>query len=283
MLLSTDYIVSTFGASHYVTESGVQQVVRRLSAPLSLDAIHLSSTITGISTSNSTHTLSLDSTPSPAPFHHIVFATQANQAAALLETSDPSLSSPRLLKALSTFSYTRSLVVNHTDSTVLPLSPHDRRDLNISWFPASSSPSKLREEEDEGTEYTVPGDFVQTTHILARTHPRLALTPSQSPGNETALLLQTTNPLHPISPDKTLSSTWYERATVTSASKTVLPRFLFRDEETTGDLQGVGNVWYCGSWAEEGIPLLEGCVRSAKGVVEAAARKEGARVREWPF
>jgi len=32
--------------------------------------------------------------------------------------------------------------------------------------------------------------------------------------------------------------------------------------------QGREGIWFVGSWLGEGIPLLEGCVESAEGVVE---------------
>ncbi|ORY88053.1 hypothetical protein BCR35DRAFT_324390, partial [Leucosporidium creatinivorum] len=252
-----DYIVSTFASSHYVAEVGVQQVVRRLAAPIPLSSIHLSSTITSIArttspTGASQLILTLIDGTSPAPFDHLIFATQANQASSLLSFLPPSSARDTLINALNTFSYIPTLVVNHTDESILPPNPQDRRDLNLSSFSPPSSPLEAKlDNEDRGTENTMPMSSIQATHIISRTHPRLAPKPSRGEGKKQPplLLLQTTNPLLPISPSHILSSTWYERAYPTITSHSVLPGFLLGAEGGGGG--GMQNlekgIWFCGS------------------------------------
>lgn len=241
---------------------------------------------------------------------HLIFATQADQAALLLSTftpSAPSSSSPtpsrtlsRLLAALRTFTYERALVTTHTDTSLLPPSPSDRRDLNLAVFselPTSSfadrkkvdekavdEKSKDDNDEDEGD--VLPPSFVQTTHILSSS----AATATSS----STTYLQTTNPLFPISPCHTLSKTWFSRAVVNARSQAVVPLFsasappgaslqglnLREVDAAEGatkegeDGGGEGGVWFVGSYLAPGIPLLEGCVTSAEGVAVAILRRE---------
>ena len=270
--------METFGSSHYVVATGVQQVVALLSAPLNPSHIHLSSSITSMSpspSSTSSTRLIFSSTSPALDFDHVVLATQANQAAVLLRLLRDTLPSASLQKAeqgridaLGSFEYTKSLVVNHRDSSLLPSNAHDRRDLNL----ASFAPGV----EDQGTKHTLPSTAIQSTHIISRTHPHLG------PACE---LLQTTNPIVRVDPSLVLSETWYERAKVTRGSKAVLPRFLLdgaksrrKKEGVTrrGDLQGQRGIWLVGSWCARGIPLLEGCVVSAERAVLQIARVEGA-------
>lgn len=294
--------MDTFGAPHYVATVGVQQVVKLLSACLPISHIHLSSTITSISTIKALNSANLtrlhfDSpTQTPLDFHHVIFATQANQAEALLSsTSSPKATLSKLeserLQSLSRFAYVRTLVVNHTDTSILP-PISDRRDLNLVSYPPSSVyiPSPFASDLDEKSRplpfdtssTTLPSSSIQATHIISRTHPHL--TKSLPPSIE---LLQTTNPIIPINPDCILSSTWYERAKVSVSSKKVLSRFILsatgKSEGENGDLQGIDGIWFCGSWCAEGLPLLEGCVSSAERAVRAIVRIEGAKNVLIPF
>jgi hypothetical protein len=210
----------------------------------------------------------------------------------LLEFLEPTSSLAETITALRVFTYVKTLVVNHTDCTVLPSQSSDRRDLNLASFerPRNALDAKLDQDDEAGsTDCTMPYSSVQATHILERTHARLL--PGSSPTQDSEplpLLLQTTNPLIKIDPSKILSSAWYERAAVSSESKAVLDRFLLAgDGDGDGpraDLQGKSGVWFCGSWCAEGIPLLEGCVTSALGVVKALVEQEGGQMPvDLPF
>ncbi|GAA5963640.1 hypothetical protein JCM3765_003526 [Sporobolomyces pararoseus] len=326
-----EYITSTFLSAHYTTAPafGVRGIVRRLIAPVQVSNIYLSSNIQRIKY-NSSHT---DSRPYTILYKigdeeggedeelevdYIIFATQANQAASLLATistnpnsdynsnsdhnSNPLKSLEKTIKALNSFRYVQALVVNHTDQTFLPSQKSDRRDLNLAAFNIDTKQDQ--QEESEGVWNThLPSTSVETTHIVSA-HPSLLSSPSSPTNNTTPQtnLLQTTNPLRPIPPSKTLSSNWFSRAFVTKESKEVLPKFLLgesRDGEEK--LQGLllgsslsseegrenerGGIYFTGSWCERGIPLLEGCVTSAENVVRELLEREGVKVKpkNWPF
>lgn len=133
---------------------------------------------------------------------------------------------------------------------------------------------------------TLPRSSVQATHIISRTHPKLLkgrqlLKASAHDSLSEYELLQTTNPIVQIHPSRVLSASWYERAKVCSASKKVLPSFLLPnvgDDQSSSEaqFQGLEKIYFVGSWAAEGLPLLEGCVVSAERLVGALAKREGA-------
>lgn len=307
-----DYIVSTFGTSHFVTKHGVREIVESLSAPLPVDNVHLSATIHSITPSPLSpaftrieYTVAPSTTAIHLDFDYIILATQANQGRRLLASYQAATTNPAVEKsvveviaALSNFSYVSTLVVNHWDDSILPAAP-DRRDLNLATFAStstssSSSPGPDSDKVIPPSSTMLPRSSIQATHIISRTHP--SLTRDLPPNVE---LLQTTNPIVRIAPGLILSSTWYERAKVTVESKQVLKRFLLPDpsvtrpdnateegndlekramagEEVDGDLQSaLPNILFVGSWCAEGIPLLEGCVRSSEAAVMEIARREG--------
>lgn len=180
------------------------------------------------------------------------------------------------IQCLSNFKYCRTIVVNHTDSSLLPSSTQDRRDLNL--IMASSSALKtLPRPADDWSALTVQPSYAMATHVLPRV----------------TGVYQTTNPIVPPRADAVLSVARLERALVTRGSKRAL-RELWTDGGEgrawrwgcegqrggrLGPLQGAGilgadkesrtpGLWLCGSYASCGIPLLEGCVVSATNVVE---------------
>lgn len=109
-------------------------------------------------------------------------------------------------------------------------------------------------------------------------------------------VFQTTNPFVAVHDDRILSVATLERAVLTMNAKDAL-RGLCREtrrawwqssaeaEYTLGDLQGAGRresdarpgIWLCGSYAHVGIPLLEGCVVSARNVYRGICESEGIR------
>ncbi|CEQ40305.1 SPOSA6832_01910, partial [Sporobolomyces salmonicolor] len=331
-----EYISATFLSSHYTTSPscGVRGIVRRLIAPVPLSRIHLGAHIHRLSITEQGcymvhYTLGDEKDERTKEVDYVVFATQANQAAALLSTlssSSPSSLSARdgdrnpklddLLASLRSFTYVQTLVVTHTDDSILPPDQRDRRELNLAVFEQPSEDANEVEKKDvdggsdptsgDWTDY-LPSSSVQTTHIVSSPHARFAARSSFSaaaPGEAPTprpLVLQTTNPIVPLPSRHVLSSTWFSRASVTAASKQVLPRFLLGEpgggrEPAGADLQGLqfaarsrerrrGGIFFCGSWCARGIPLLEGCVTSAEEVVKALLAREGATVapRDWPF
>jgi len=135
---------------------------------------------------------------------------------------------------------------------------------------------------------TLPSSYTMATHLIAN------LT-SEKP------VYQTTNPIVPPSKDSLLSVSVLERAVVTTASKVALEDLsrsndsawgFGSSQSSLGPLQGAGRlesakhpgIWICGSYAYKGIPLLEGCVASARDVVEQGImRCEGVALREEPW
>ncbi|GAA5990955.1 hypothetical protein JCM10908_000095 [Rhodotorula pacifica] len=286
-----DYIVDTFAHSHYVTDPtvGVRGIVRRLVKPIPERQIHLGVEITKLeaievaggdgkerrrgyrihytrgteAAEGTTYGKEEEEGGKTLDVDHVVFATQADQAARLLSTllvspSDPSSSSSlssadpsalsheqqektrtalnETISALQAFTYVRTLVVTHRDQSVLPPTRVDRRDLNLAVFDHRGEkrgelPEEEQEEWDESLGF-LPPTSVQTTHSISPT-------PSLSPPDRsqrgakstpkvaaTAPILQTTNPLVPIDPDQILSSTWFSRAFATAKSQAVLGRFI---------------------------------------------------------
>lgn len=268
-----DYIVDTFAHSHYVTDPsvGVRGIVRRLVAPVPPAQIHLGIEITRIealvaqpdaayrihyhrhqesgSSERVLRTLEVD---------HVVFATQADQAARLLSTLGSSGSTTmaaaaavateevadslkkEAIRALQAFTYVRTLVVTHRDQSVLPADGKDRRDLNLAVFEPSIScpggPVSVAEQQDwdESLDY-LPPSSVQTTHIISPlrqpwraypSHPTADSKAHAPTAAAPAYVLQTTNPIVPIDAKHVLSSTWFSRAFATAESQAVLGRFL---------------------------------------------------------
>ncbi|KAJ8294869.1 hypothetical protein OF846_001943 [Rhodotorula toruloides] len=289
-----DYIVDTFANSHYVTSPsfGVRGIVKRLVAPLPPSCTHLGVDIVSLSAIDSHEgaykiVFSQNGMEKTLLVDHIVFATQADQAARLLSMlPEHNESTQAVVSALKRFTYVRTLVVTHTDASVLPPAQSDRRDLNLAVFASSSiSASPPPFEPSSEDDLFLPSTYVQTTHIISH--------PSSSSSRP---VFQTTNPIVPISPSHVLSSTWFSRAFVTKRSQAVLGRFLLdgcKERRSKRTLQGLplgaqadarkGGVWFTGSYLAPGIPLLEGCVTSAEGVVRELLRQEGGTVSSALF
>ncbi|KAG0082506.1 hypothetical protein BGZ93_002409, partial [Podila epicladia] len=119
------------------------------------------------------------------------------------------------------------------------------------------------------------------THIMNNTASSLG---------STTKFLQTTNPIFQPRPDTVISSAWFERAVVNPESmKAVdeLNELMDKQAERVlssssswppeGKAQMSDRVWFVGSYAYPGIPLLEGCVVSAVQVMERIMGSERGR------
>jgi microfibrillar-associated protein 1 len=113
-------------------------------------------------------------------------------------------------------------------------------------------------------------------------------------------LYQTTNPIIAPKEETILSVARLERAVLTVEAKEALKglcrerdkrwwQFAEQAGSVLGPLQGGERgkgpgIWICGSFACGGIPLLEGCVVSARNIVEQGVWKnEGLRVMSPPW
>ena len=263
--------------------------------------IHLSSPITAVEVDAedvnlvSVHCHTPDGSKVYSGFRHIIFATEAPRAIPLLSSYlssiPPDLTLRRdfvkeQIECLQKFSYTSTIVINHTDENLLPDTIKDRRDLNLIYLdplhphtvPKSSSV------EEPSTARKVPSTYTMATHIL----PRPKGFPSHLPA-----VFQTTNPTIEPKEGRILSVARLERAVMTLKSKQALKdlhiehsKGWWRGSGKLGRLQGSAveekdapGVWICGSFAYPGIPLLEGCVVSAKAVTEQGVMNHG--IDQW--
>lgn len=303
-----EYIAKTFGTDHYIVKGGVRNVVQGLLKDVPEENIHLGCELTSLRRIKpSTEGGEVDvergrldlkeaSSGQSWSFDEVIFATQANQARFLLADYYKSLhdsESPldvhelsmekERLDSLGKFSYTTSVVVNHYDEgNTLPSSHDDRRILNLArWSDADiaqTMSSKLLNEEKLDSSKRLGKEYIMATHDLSILHPNC-----RSPSSGAALL-QTTNPTVKIEEGSIVSSQVFERAIMTLESKETLKQFMKyprtsttssedkrrgAENEDTKCFQGLGGIWFVGSWAAEGIPLLEGCVVSAERAVEA--------------
>ncbi|KAI9280235.1 hypothetical protein BC943DRAFT_331049 [Umbelopsis sp. AD052] len=281
-----EYIAMGLFNESYIVAQGVEAVVRQLIAPVK--NIHLGTEIVSMEPvfqgEDDPLIRVIDATGQAYVFDHIVFATQGNQALQLIQRyrdtvlahQGDSQTVQRIvcqledqMSTLSRFQYDTSLVINHKDTGLLPRDRTSWRALNLATLDKSI---KLT---DTNNIIPYPHDTTMTTHILNMTHTDI--------GSDT-VYLQTTNPIASPKPESILSLSWFQRATVTLDSKEAL-KDLFCSSPSNpcgkilGDRQGKARLWFVGSYAWSGIPLLEGCVVSAeKVVVEGIGKREGIEV-----
>ncbi|KAF9014759.1 hypothetical protein BDZ89DRAFT_1076325 [Hymenopellis radicata] len=282
-----DYIWLTLGTHHYVVKDGVRDVVSRLL--VNVKHVHLSSLISSIEADPddvdtlSVHCSTAGGVKVHSGFHHVVFATQANRCTRSYRlTRTPFLP----IRCLENFTYSSTVVINHTDETLLPDDTRDHRDLNLIYTSDTISPRK-------GTDSPrcLPPSYTMTTQIL----PPPKAFPSHLPR-----VFQTTNPTIEPKEERILSVASLERAVLSLSSKEALHGLYKKeksnawwreDKDTLGPLQGGGRlqsggpgIWICGSYAYPGIPLLEGCAVSARLVVEQGIlHSEGVAVKKAPW
>lgn len=173
-------------------------------------------------------------------FDHIVFATQANQALKLLADA-----APDEIAALGAFRYRALEVLMHRDTTLMPARRAD-------WSPVNA---RVCAEQDHP----------ESTIWINRVQPGL---------RDTAPLFQTVMPQRLPRDDSIIGHARFERPLVDTGSAGALAS-LKRLHAQPGR-----RVWWCGSYAETGVPLLESAVRSALAVaeqLESCAAKPPAR------
>jgi predicted NAD/FAD-binding protein len=167
-------------------------------------------------------------------FDHVVLATQANQALALLAA--PGAAERAVLAA---FTYRPIEVVMHRDRQLLPARQRDWSAVNLLVSEGQVQP--------------------QSTIWVNRVQPALAATATSAP------LFQTVHPLVLPRDEAVLSWARLERPVVDAASE----RALVALEQLHAEPGR--RVWFCGSYAQPGIPLLESAVRSAEVVAARVA------------
>ena len=227
-------------------------------------------------------------------FEHVILAAQANHAAPLVDgyaralekqqAEQAAAPATQLSACLSQFEYRRTIVVNHTDDSMLPADKCDRRDLNMVMM-SSLDVIEGNFADKVPTGLVLPPTYAMTTHVLPPPADR-------APGTA---ILQTTNPIFAPCSKSVLSVSRLERALLTRASKAAVRSLCAHEEDAVGvgHLQGTARreigktaagLWVVGSYAHRGIPLLEGCVLSAREVVERGILPcEGGSVHGSPW
>lgn len=300
-----DYIWLTLGTHHYMVVGGVREVVTRLTANLQPEHVHLSSPILAIRSDPqdprfaTIQYLHDGQTQEITGFRHIILATQASATIPLLTSYLQSLPSKQLdhrtaiqdqIQCLKAFQSRPTTVVNHIDSSLLPDDDRDIRDLNLITLNRDSNHDNLPESTGK-PRLCVSSSYTMTTHIL----PRPKGYPKDAPQ-----AYQTTNPIIEPEKDCLLSVATLERAIVTMESKKALALLSVSERRRwwqcpyqaptrLGELQGARKpsngdypgIWICGSYAHSGIPLLEGCVVSARNVVEQGILKSEEVHKSW--
>ncbi len=164
-------------------------------------------------------------------FDHVVFATQANQALALLADAAPDEAA-----ALAAFRYRALEVLMHSDTALMP----ERR---ADWSPVNARVCPEHEQPE-------------STIWINRVQPGL---------RHAAPLFQTVMPQRSPRDDSIVGRARFERPLLGVDSAAALTALQQLHE------QPGRRLWWCGSYAETGVPLLESAVRSALAV---AARLE---------
>lgn len=333
------YVAATFMRDHYTVDGGVQTVQAALTHHLDKAHIHLSCSVERIERRAgdgdeacivAKHIQNGEET-SLEGFEHVILATPASLSSAFLRSYLTSMQrdaaqacdqeAVERVKAmqdrLAQIRYEQSVVINHTDTHLLPADKRHWRDLNL----VSPSPSS----QGMGAPRSA-----MATHVIRM--------PSKHGRESHTVLQQTTNPSIWPAKETILSMSTFMRA-ITPASKSVndglfdwhlrqccslcdrlvqLARLLvhFGQRRPTVDLldsdwltsligaltgrrwvmvlghlqqsqpvsdrqQGVqACLWVCGSYAQ-GIPLLEGCITSSILVVnEILTRTQAAASAE---
>ncbi|KAJ1942699.1 hypothetical protein FBU59_003125 [Linderina macrospora] len=140
--------------------------------------------------------------------------------------------------ALEAVQYEDAVVVTHGDSSVMPSEKASWRGVNIGT--AQGQSMAMASHWINYVERTSTG-----RHLPHAT-------------------FQTVNPLVPLDESLVLSSTTFHRSLVTVESQAHI--------NDIHRAQGHDNIWMVGTYAAPGVPLLEGCVRSAVDVVRAIGK-----------
>lgn len=214
----------TFGGVRRVV-AGTREVVEKLTAPLA--AVRCGVRVRRIAPAPEGVRVEWDG--GAGRFDHVIVATQANQAAPML---DPAFRAER--EALERFAYEPSAVTVHTDAR---LAPPDRRH----WAPVNLVVSDRH-------------DKPMATIWMNRVQPALR---RRTP------VFQTWNPIVEPRPGTVRAHARFERPVVNAES------LMGAREMRLLHAQHGRRLWFCGSYLGPGIPLLESAAATAARVVEA--------------
>ncbi|KAI8822572.1 uncharacterized protein EV422DRAFT_613840 [Fimicolochytrium jonesii] len=282
-----------FGRMSFVTP-GVESVCEALTQPV--QQVYLRTAVAGIYQSSSSPSLEKQNRfPTPPPddtltttgtgkvtvettegirrrYDHVVFATQANQAARILKGTagvpldgDAKITADQI-RLLERFQYAKSIVTCHTDASLMPQNESMWRCMNF-FTHTGIDDATSTDADSTSTDNSADFQFPYATHKTPTCTHYFNMSHNTRKPIKGTDYFQTTNPYRMPAPDKTIATTWFERAVVTLDSAKAV--------DDLSALQGLGRRWFVGSWAWEGIPLLEGCVASAVEVAKGIAEQEG--------
>lgn len=164
-------------------------------------------------------------------FDRIVLATQAHQAAAIVDSAEPTLAA--LLRRIP---FERSLMRVHTDASVLPRA----------WGPWLSPVT-----------YHLPKD-------APRPEVTVDMTQAFSTYKRQQRVFQTWNPLRPVRQDAVLAEATFTRPLVTRDSRRAAAEL--RRHQSEGPV--APDLLFCGAYMGDRVPLLEAAVESAVAAAE---------------
>lgn len=204
------YISSTLFRNHYTVQGGVQTVQNALRRNIPIERIHTSCTVEQIRAEKQGYTISIRDQSPMSDFHHVILATPATFSKSLIESYCDSLDRNTqqfdqfdnirtLQDNLAQIRYEESIVINHSDRSLLPNNKNDWRDLNL------VSANVI--EQDEKFQFLASkkhgGRSAMATHIIQH---------SKNDNNDDHLILQTTNPTIWPKKEKIISSSNFVRA-----------------------------------------------------------------------
>jgi len=167
-------------------------------------------------------------------FDRVILATQANQLDFL---DDGQFAQER--EVLSGIRFADGELITHTDQRFMPRNRRDWTALNFQTDPGM-----------DRVMFTVWINAVEA-----------GMSTDDPP------VLQTWNPVFPVQEDKVIDRTPLQRAVVHAGTEAVL-QHMDRWHHEPGR-----RVFYCGSWAYEGVPLLETAVQAARRVAGLAMER----------
>ncbi|KAJ2083216.1 hypothetical protein H4R24_000953 [Coemansia sp. RSA 988] len=224
-------------------KNGVQEVCELLTR--NLFKIHLDSTIDRIVLQDKDgcdkrQVLLVTADGKKHSFDEVVLATPADTAALLLRSTETEKGldefPPRaLLRALESVIYEDTQVLTHRDESVMPANRAEWRGVNIRT--AAKQDHAMASHWINYVEQTTSGSVLNTE------------------------VFQTIDPLAQLDKAKVISTTEFHRSLVTIESQAQI--------NTIHRHQGQCGIWLVGTYTSPGVPLLEGCVRTAVDVVRA--------------
>ncbi len=230
-ILVLEYLVTRSLGGVRRVSAGTKEIVKILSEECE---VKLNSPVRSISVEPSGK-LRVSCDDSSELFDQVIIATQAPQAAKILSAGSSKESVPELIKLLKTIQSERSEVIVHGDSNLMPRNRSDWRSVNF----LLKQKGKHKE-----TMATIWMNRAQTNFFPT------------SRGE----IFQSWNPLFEPREELVFHRANFDRPIVTPDSLASVNKII--------EINGKSNIWVCGSYSDNAIPLLEAGVSSATRVVQ---------------